>query len=91
MELTEIMKFGLELQLHYFKLGNDKVIQEADNPNSAEGKRIVSSNEKTIFGNFNNYLDLVNKSNGFSEEELKAYSEQRRNRYVFYQVIQDFP
>lgn len=75
MELIEIMKFGLELQLHYFKLGNDKIVNEADNPNSAKIKRVVSSNETTVFQNFNHYLDLVNKSNGFSEKELKAYSE----------------
>lgn len=75
MELIEIMQFGLELQLHYFKLGNDKILKEADNPNSAEVKRVISSNEGTVFENFNNYLDLVNKSNGFSEEELKILSE----------------
>ena len=56
---------------------------------SAEVSRVISSNEKTVFENFNRYLDLVNKSNGFSEKELEAYSE-GINTY-FTKLFQTFP
>jgi len=71
-EFVAILSFGLYLQIHYFKLGNDKILQEADNASTVKG--IISSNQQTIISNFNNYLDFVNQENSFAEESLQNYS-----------------
>lgn len=75
MELVEILKFGLNLQLYYFKLGNDKIIKEADDPDHRDIKSVIQSNEKVIFENYNYFLDFVNKESSFSAEELKVFSD----------------
>lgn len=75
MEMVELYKFGLDLQVYYFKLGNDNIIKEADDPSSSNVTSVIKSNEKVIFKNYNNYLDYVNKESGFNEFELKAYCE----------------
>lgn len=74
-ELVEVSKFGLDLQLLYFKLGNDNILQDADDPNESSVRTLLSSNERTIYNNFNNYLDFVNKENAFNENELLKYCE----------------
>jgi hypothetical protein len=58
-ELIAIEKFGLGLQIRYFKLGNDLILQ--DSPTSD----IVKTNERTIISNFNLYLDYVSKEKNF--------------------------
>ena len=70
-ELVEIMKFGLFLQVHYFKAGNDKILAQADSPESE--KRTLKGNEGIIVKNFNNYLDYVNYEKSFSDTALDAY------------------
>ncbi len=74
-EFVEIQKFGLNLQLHYFKLGNDRIIKEADDPEARDIKSLVSSNLRTIFSNYNNYLDLVNSEKSFTAASLTAYAD----------------
>lgn len=74
-ELIEILKFGLELQLVYFELGNRNIKSTVDDPNASEVRELIRSNEKVIFANFNNYLDFVNKENSFSPEVLSDYAE----------------
>ncbi len=73
MELIELLKFGLELQLHYFRLGNEEILMEADDPKASRIRSIINSNEDTAFGNFNNYLDLVNNESAFDESELNSF------------------
>lgn len=74
-ELIASHKFGLELQIHYFKLGNESIKQEADDPDSKSTLSTLRSNEETIFKNFNNYLDFVNKESYFTDDQLKSYSD----------------
>jgi hypothetical protein len=71
-ELVEILRFGLYLQIHYFKIGNDKILQESDN--SEQVKEVIRQNEQVIISNFNNYLDFVNHEKSFSEESLQSYA-----------------
>lgn len=73
-ELVDILRFGLEVQIQYFKLGNDKILKEADNPNDAETQRVIRSNAQTIIGNFNHYLDLVNQEGSLSPEAISHYA-----------------
>lgn len=75
MELVEILKFGLDLQLHYFKLGNDNIIKEADDPESSSVRRLIESNEQTVFKNYNTYLDFVNSESSFDQDQLTAFAE----------------
>lgn len=86
-ELVEIYRFGAYLQIWYFKLGNEKILQNADN--AAEVRTLVSQNEQTVISNFNNYLDFVNNENSFSEGALKNYSDGIDES--FSQLLDTFP
>jgi hypothetical protein len=70
-ELVEILKFGMFLQVYYFRLGNEHILTEADSPESVN--TLLKSNETVIINNFNNYLDFVNQERSFSAEALATY------------------
>lgn len=65
-ELIMVENWGLGLQLLYFKLGNDRIKQQSDNPNDASVINLLRSNERTILKNFNGYLDNINREKSFS-------------------------
>lgn len=65
-ELIEVYHFGLGLQLIYFKLGNDKIIEAADDPNSIDTKKTAQSNIDILIGNYLNYLDEINDEKALS-------------------------
>lgn len=65
-ELIEIEKFGLGLQIKYFRLGNDRIIEQSDAPESARTKEILTSNEQTLIKNFTIYLDDIGDERYFS-------------------------
>ena len=74
-ELVECFKFGLGLQLHYFKLGNDNIIENAIDPNSYDTRRVVNGNVSTLIGNYEIFLNIVSKEDAFSDDALIAYSD----------------
>lgn len=74
LEQLAVFEFGLGLQLRYFKLGNDEIIESADDPNSNSVKNRVNSNIKTLLANFNIYLDKINEEKAYSEEGRKMIS-----------------
>ena len=59
-ELVAIEKFGLGIQIRYFRLGNDRIVAQADAPESDRTKAVIESNEQTVIRNFNLYLDNIN-------------------------------
>ncbi|AUP80050.1 hypothetical protein [Flavivirga eckloniae] len=67
-EMLAVWHFGLGLQLKYFKLGNDRIIENADDPNSLSIKNIINSNVKTIINNYIIYLDEINNEDAFTED-----------------------
>lgn len=73
-EMLAVEHFGLDLQLKYFKLGNDELMEDSDDPNSSRTRNAVNSNIKTLISNFNQYLDEVNNEDAFSEEGKKLFS-----------------
>ncbi len=73
-EMLAIEQFGLELQLKYFKLGNDDIIERSDDPTSANVQNTVNSNIQTLISNYNLYLDEINNENAFSEEGKKLFA-----------------
>lgn len=73
-EFLSVWHFGLGLQLKYFKLGNDYIIENADDPNSRNIMNKVGSNVKTLIRNYMIYLDLVDNENAFSEEGIEIFA-----------------
>lgn len=73
-EMLAVWHFGLKLQLYYFKLGNDKIIQESDDPESNATKRNVLSNANTLIKNYTIYLDEINHEKYYSESGLDSYA-----------------
>ena len=74
-ELIKVWHFGLGLQLRYFKLGNDLIKDNADDPNSNEVKRNTRSNINTLISNYSIYLDEINNEDAFTQEGKKLLSE----------------
>ncbi len=73
-ELVKVYHFGLALQLRYFKLGNDVIIESSDDPNSDRAKNVIDSNIEALIGNYNNYLDEINEEKAFSDEGERLLS-----------------
>jgi len=74
-ELLAVYQFGMALQLQYFKLGNEQIKANSDDPNSPELKTTLNSNINILANNYLNYLDFVNEENQFSEQGKKLYAE----------------
>lgn len=74
-EFVKIWNFGLELQLRYFKLGNDAVVEKSDDPNSESVKGIKNSNINVLVNNMLIYLDEINNEKSYSEVGLKLISD----------------
>ena len=72
-EMLSVWQFGLKLQLYYFKLGNDKIVQEADDPEAIQTMNAVISNANTLVDNFSIYIDEVNRENYFSNSGLEFF------------------
>ncbi|HHC79896.1 MAG TPA: hypothetical protein ENK46_08430 [Flavobacteriia bacterium] len=88
-ELLKVYHFGLGLQLLYFKLGNDELVEDADDPNDSSTQTIINSNVKTLISNFNNYLDQINDEKSFSEEGKKLLSK-GLDKY-FTELVNQYP
>jgi len=88
-ELLAVWHFGLGLQLKYFKLGNDQIIENADDPNSARVLNNVNSNISTLIKNYLIYLDEINKEKAFTEEGKTKIAE-GINKY-FHELINLYP
>lgn len=72
-ELISIERFGLGLQLLYFGLGNEVVLDEADDPESSRAQNVVNRNIRALIGNYNQYLDLVDDEAALSDEAIDLY------------------
>jgi len=88
-EFLGVYHFGLGLQLRYFKLGNDEIVNSSDDPNSKITKNDINSNIETLIDNFSFYLDLINDENDFSEKG-KVILAQGIDKY-FTQLITLYP
>lgn len=68
LEMLAVWQFGLDLQLDYFKLGNDEIIESAQDPNSISTKRTINSNIDTLISNFMIYLGELNNEKAFTQK-----------------------
>lgn len=66
-EMLAVWQFGLGIQLKYFKLGNDQIKENADDPNSSRVRNNINSNINILIKNFQIYLDEINNENAFTE------------------------
>ena len=82
-------KFGLGLQLRYFKLGNDNMIENADDKNDSSTINNVNSNINALISNYEIYLDEINNENAYSENGRNAYAE-GINKY-FSELLKLYP
>lgn len=73
-EMIAVWQFGLGLQLKYFKLGNDRILESADDPNSARVKNNINSNVSTLIKNHIIYLDEINDEDALSDEGKEKFS-----------------
>ena len=69
-EYIEVFNFGLELQLKYFKLGNDEIIEKSDDPKSLSVINTVDSNTGTLVNNMIIYLDEINNEKSYTNVGL---------------------
>lgn len=88
-ELVKVWHFGLGLQLHYFKLGNDLINDNAVDPNSDSVKRNIRSNIKTLINNYSIYLDEINNEKAFSEEGKQLLGEGIESYFIT--LIEQYP
>ena len=79
LELVEIEKFGLALQVYYIQTGNENIVKSSDDPNSAEVVDLVKRNKNILISNYNLYLDLINYEDRFTDKALISYSEGLRD------------
>lgn len=88
MEFVKTIEFSLNTQLLYFKIGNNRILRDATNPNEADLKNIITTNEQTIVNNFIIQLELLAKEEAFTPEsivELSSYIDK-----YFSQLILNF-
>lgn len=88
-EYASALKFGLKFQILYFDLGNQNIIESADDPNSNNVKNTVRSNENTCLSNFALYLDNVNREDAFTQEALDIFISGINEEFA--QVLLKFP
>lgn len=88
-ELIKVWHFGLGLQLRYFKLGNDLIKDNADDPNSNWVKGNIRSNINTLISNYNIYLDEINNEDAFTPEGKKLLSEGIEKYFI--NLIEHYP
>ena len=75
LELVEIEKFGLALQIYYIETGNQSIIKNADNPNAPDVIDITTKNRNILIRNYTLYLEHVNHEDRFTDKALISYSE----------------
>lgn len=66
-EMLAVWHFGLGLQLKYFKLGNNQIKENADDPNSSNVKNNINSNVESLISNYLIYLDEIKNEKAFTE------------------------
>lgn len=88
-EHIAVNNFGLELQLHYFKIGNEEIINRTEDPNSKKIKDILDSNINTLINNYILHLDEINNENSYSDIGKKQLAE-RIDKY-FSMLVNEYP
>ncbi|MFI5187866.1 MAG: hypothetical protein ACHQF0_14130 [Chitinophagales bacterium] len=75
LELVEIEKFGLALQIYYIETSNQSIIKSADDPNEAQVVDVVKKNKNILINNYSLYLEHINYEDRFTDRALISYSD----------------
>jgi len=86
-ERLKVWHFGLALQKKYFELGNIRIKEKADDPNSASIQSLVNRNVGVLISNYQIYLDEINNENSYSEKGWELIAE-GVNKYLSDLVIE---
>lgn len=65
-EHIAVINYGLELQLYYFKLGNEEIKKSSEDPNYSNVQNTIKSNVNILVNNFLNFLDEINNEDSYS-------------------------
>jgi hypothetical protein len=74
LEIVEVEKFGLYVQVLYFEIGNENIKKRSDNPNDPEVQNTLNTNVQTLIGNYSLYLDKTKYEDGLTAEALSSYT-----------------
>lgn len=88
-EMVDVIDWGLTLQIHYFKLGNDDIKSDALDPESSDVKRLCNSNIRSVINNFSNNLMVLAKEEAFNENAKKKFATNVLKN--FYDLKSTFP
>lgn len=72
-EYLKIFQFGLGLQIKYFKIGNDEILERVDDPEANRTKNILNSNIQAVINNYNYYLDEINDEKSYTKKGLDIF------------------
>lgn len=86
-EFIDVLRFHFYTQMHYFDLGNQNILKQADDPKDAEGT--IKNNEQILVNNFAMYLDFAGNEDAFTPDALQSYID-LLNEY-FPPVIAKYP
>lgn len=89
MELVELYRFNFQLQLYYFKVGNEEMIKNAVDPNDANTRDIAKRNEQTAVNNYEIYISELRREDSYSTDALTRYAEVINEYYP--KLIAEFP
>lgn len=88
-EMVDVIDWGLALQIHYFKLGNDDIKNDALDPESADVKRVCNSNIRSVINNFSNNLKILAKEEALNDNAKKKFANNVLQN--FYDLKNTFP
>jgi len=74
-ELIEVERFGMALQIYYTQTTNESIVKDADDPNSAQVVDIVNRNKNILINNYGLYLEHINHEDRFNDKALASLSE----------------
>lgn len=89
LETIEILHFGLNLQLHYFRLKNEAIIQNADDPETEQIQELLKNNIQVLISNYSNYLNFVKQETSFNKHEISEYV--KGFELYFVSLIEKYP
>jgi|SRR5690606_4067370 len=86
-ELVKIRDWGYFVQIKYFNLGNNAILQDAVNPDQV--KDVITDNEQIIVDNFIYGISFLTDEHALDEAAISAYSNVLMENYEL--LIKTFP
>lgn len=88
-ELVHVTDFTLHTQLLYFKIGEDKILAEALDPNDRSIKSIIRINTQTLISNFVIDLELLAEEEAFDPDTFQDLAQVIKSNFEL--LIESYP